>query len=157
MPLIHLTTFIAAPVQRVFDLARSLKLHKLSMNQYREEMVSGPMHDLAEKNDSITWKARHLFKNRKLQTRITLLEKYTCFIDEQQSGDFRMMKHEHHFKPVDNGVLMIDLFHFETPYGFAGKIINQLFLTNYLSKLLKQRNEVIKNYAETDRWKLVLN
>ena len=28
MPTIHLTTFVAAPAQRVFDLARSIDLHR---------------------------------------------------------------------------------------------------------------------------------
>lgn len=85
------------------------------------------------------------------------MEKYTCFVDEQQAGDFKMMKHEHHFKSIKNGVIMIDLFHFEIPFGIAGRFFNRLYLTNYLKNLLEQRNEQIKNYAETDRWKLVLN
>ena len=36
MPFIHLTTFIEAPVQRVFDLSRSIDVHKLSMQRYAE-------------------------------------------------------------------------------------------------------------------------
>ena len=31
MPLIHLTTFIAAPAERVFDLSRSIDVHKKSL------------------------------------------------------------------------------------------------------------------------------
>ena len=47
------------------------------------------------------------------------------FTDEQVKGDFKMMKHEHHFKPCENGTIMIDLFHFESPYGAIGKIVQQ--------------------------------
>jgi ligand-binding SRPBCC domain-containing protein len=71
-------------------------------------------------------------------------------------GDFKSMKHEHHFKQVDNGTIMIDLFNFETPYSTFGRIINFLFLSRYLRKLLEQRNAAIREYAETNKWKHVL-
>ena len=157
MPKIHLTTFIAAPVERVFDLSRSIKMHKFSMDRFKEEMVNGPMNDLVEVGDEMTWKARHLLKTRILKSKVTLVKKYECFVDEQVSGDFKMMKHEHHFKPVDNGVIMIDLFQFETPYGPMGKWFNQAYLSRYMKKLLEQRNLHIKKYAESDQWKKILS
>jgi ligand-binding SRPBCC domain-containing protein len=72
-------------------------------------------------------------------------------------GDFKMMKHEHHFKPCDNGTLLIDLFHFETPFGLLGQWMNNLYLTKYLKKLLEERNNKIKEYAESGRWKKLLS
>src|SRR5688572_16554525 len=107
-PVIHLTTFIAAPVERVFDLSRSIDLHKESMKKYKEEAVSGIRFGLIEKEETVTWKAKHLFKTRMLKVRITQLEKPLYFTDEQAEGDFKMMKHEHFFKAVDNGTIMID-------------------------------------------------
>ncbi|MBD0294000.1 MAG: cell division protein, partial [Flavisolibacter sp.] len=41
MPFIHLTTFIAAPIERVFDLSRSINLHKASMKAYNERPIAG--------------------------------------------------------------------------------------------------------------------
>lgn len=79
------------------------------------------------------------------------------FVDEQIEGDFKMMKHEHYFKPCDNGTIMIDLFHFESPYGAIGKIMNSVYLKGYLKKLLEKRISVIKEYAETDKWRRLLN
>jgi ligand-binding SRPBCC domain-containing protein len=67
------------------------------------------------------------------------------------------MKHEHHFKRIDNGTLLIDLFYFETPYGAIGKLVNQLYLTHYMRKLLETRNQNIKDYAESEKWKFLLN
>ena len=157
MPTIHLTTFIAAPVERVFNLSRSLKMHKASMTKFNEELVNGPMNDLVELGDEITWKAKHLFKNRVLKVKIVAINKFESFIDEQVLGDFKMMKHEHHFKPIENGVFMIDFFHFESPYGNMGKWFNQAYLSGYMSKLLSQRNELIKKYAESDQWRLILS
>ena len=153
MPTIHLTTFIAAPAERVFDLSRHVELHRQSMVRFREEVVAGIRSGMVEKNDSITWKARHLFKTRLLHTRITEMIRPTLFIDEQSQGDFTSMRHEHHFKPCDNGTIMIDLFHFESPYGIFGRWFNQLYLTKYMKKLLEQRNNVIREAAEGENWK----
>ena len=67
-----------------------------------------------------------------------------------------MMKHEHYFKPCDNGTIVIDLFHFESPYGVLGRWFNELWLTRYLRKIIELRNNVIKQYAETGKWKKFL-
>lgn len=156
MPTIHLTTFIKAPAERVFDLSRSIDLHKESMNKHKEEAVAGTRFGLIEKDETVTWKARHLFKMRLYRSRITEMKKTQLFVDEQMEGDFRSLRHEHHFKPCDNGTIMIDMIDFESPYGFIGRSFNKLYLTRYLRKLIEQRNHTIKEFAETDRWKKLL-
>lgn len=154
MPTIHLTTFIAAPAERVFDLSRSVELHRQSMAKHREEVITGE--GLVEKEDTVTWKARHLFKTRLLSCTITEMVRPQLFVDEQTKGDFRMMRHEHHFKSCDNGTIMIDLFHFESPYGILGQWFNHLYFTMYMKKLLEQRNRVIREFAESEKWKKLL-
>lgn len=156
MPTIHLTTFIAAPVDRVFDLSRSIEMHKKSMKHKKEEAVAGTRFGLIEKNETVTWKAKHLMKTRVLKVRVSNLEKPGFFIDEQMTGDFKLMKHEHHFKTCDNGTIMIDLFSFEIPYGVIGRWFNNLYLIRYLRKLIEQRNKMIKEFAEGDKWKHLL-
>jgi ligand-binding SRPBCC domain-containing protein len=156
MPVIHLTTFIAAPADVVFDLSRNIEMHKQSMLRHKEEAVAGTRFGLTEKEDTITWKAKHFFKTRMIRVKITEMQKPRHFTDVQIQGDFKMMKHEHHFKACDNGTIMIDLFHFESPYGTFGKFFNSLYLTRYLKKLLEHRNKTIKEYAETDKWKKLL-
>jgi ligand-binding SRPBCC domain-containing protein len=156
MPTIHLTTFIAAPADRVFDLSRNIELHKQSMKEFKEEAVAGTRFGLTEKEDTITWKARHFFKTRLIRVKITEMKKPAHFTDEQVQGDFKMMKHEHHFKPCENGTIMIDIFQFESPYGRMGKWFNSLYLTRYMRNLLEMRIRTIKEYAETDKWKKLL-
>ena len=156
MPTIHLTTFIAAPTDVVFDLSRHIGLHKQSMSAYKEEAVAGTRFGLIEKDETVTWQAKHLFKNRLLRVKISEMKKSEMFMDEQLQGDFKMMKHEHYFKPCDNGTILIDLFHFESPYGMFGRWFNSLYLTKYLRRMLEQRNNTIKEYAETDKWKKLL-
>lgn len=157
MPTIHLTTFIAAPADRVFDLSRSIELHKQSMSSFSEEAVAGIRFGLIEKDETVTWRARHLFKNRLLRTRISEMKKADMFVDEQVEGDFRQLRHEHYFKPCDNGTIMIDLLQFESPYGMLGRVFNRLYLTRYLRILLEKRNQAIKEFAESDKWQKLLH
>ncbi|HTL08060.1 MAG TPA: SRPBCC family protein [Chitinophagaceae bacterium] len=157
MPTIHLTTFIAAPVERVFDLSRSIDVHKKSLAHTNEQAVAGTTSGLIKQDETVTWKAKHLGKMRVLKVKISSMQMPSSFTDELVNGDFKEMKHEHHFKPIKNGTLMIDLFSFESPYGAAGKLANYLFLKRYLRKLLERRNQAIKEYAETDKWKFMLN
>ena len=154
---IHLTTFIAAPIERVFDLSRSISLHKISSAHTNKEAIGGITSGLINKNETVTWKAKHLFKIRYFTTRISEMQSPNFFIDELQKGDFKSLKHEHHFKKIDNGTIMIDILNFESPYGIIGKWFNKIYLKNLLQKFIVQRNIVIKDYAETGKWKALLN
>ncbi len=157
MPNIHLTTFIAAPIERVFDLARSIDLHKKTMSNYAEQAVAGLTTGLIGKDETVTWKAKHLLKTRYLKMKITEMNRPVSFVDEMVEGDFKSFRHQHHFKQIENGIFMIDILDFETPYGNIGQFVNQFYITGYLRKLLEARNEIIKIYAESNKWKDLLN
>ena len=156
MPQIHLTSFISAPIERVFDLGRSITLHHISMESTNEKAIAGVTSGLISENETVTWQARHLFKTRYFTSRIAKMNKPSVFIDEMLKGDFKSFRHEHHFKAAANGTIMIDIIDFETPYGFWGRIANDLFLRSYIEKFLLKRNAVIKDYAETQKWKAIL-
>jgi len=157
MTRIHITTFINAPVERVFDLSRSINLHTISTAQTHEKAIDGVISGLINKGETVTWEAKHLFKLRRFTSKVTAMERPHSFTDEMLKGDFKRFYHEHHFKAVDNGTVMIDLLDFETPYGSFGKFLNRIFLRSYLEKFLQQRNAVIKEYAETQKWKAILS
>ena len=157
MPTIHLTTFVAAPIERVFDLSRSIDLHRKSMSHTGEEAVAGITSGLIDLDETVTWKAKHLLKTRVLKSKIVAMKRPFSFTDEMVSGDFKSLRHEHHFKAIDNGTLVIDLFNFEAPFGQLGRLVNQFFLTRYLKNLLESRNTIIKEYAESEKWKSILN
>jgi ligand-binding SRPBCC domain-containing protein len=157
LPKIHLTIFIAAPLERVFDLSRSITLHKISTEGTNEEAIAGVTSGLININETVTWKAKHLFKTRQHTSKITAMTIPDYFVDEMIQGDFKSFRHEHYFKPVDNGTIMIDILEFESPYGTAGKLFNTIYLKKYLEKFLLKRNNVIKEYAETGKWKAILN
>jgi ligand-binding SRPBCC domain-containing protein len=156
MPTIHLTTFIAAPVKRVFDLSRSITLHKLSMQKTGEVAIAGTTSGLIKQDETVTWRAKHLFKTRFFTSKITEMLPFEKFTDKMIRGDFKSFEHEHFFKPAENGTIVIDILHFETPYGLIGKIVNKLYLVPYIEKLIRLRNDVIKQYATGEKWKALL-
>jgi hypothetical protein len=157
MPTIHLTSFIAAPQDIVFDLNRNISLHKISMEQFGEQAISGVTSGLINKDDTVTWKGKHLYKTRFFTSRIIEMKPYESFTDKMVKGDFKSFEHQHFFKPAVNGTIVIDIIKYETPYGLIGKLVNKFHLNSYLEKLISHRNKVIKQYAETDKWMALLS
>ncbi len=51
---------------------------------------------------------------------------------------------------------MIDVFEYVSPFGFLGRLIDKIFLKKYMINLLLERNKVIKDFAETDAWRVIL-
>lgn len=156
MSTIHLTTFITAPIQRVFDLSRSITLHKISTAHTNEKAIAGVTSGLINKDETVTWQAKHLFKTRQHTSIITAMDSPNTFTDEMIKGDFKNFKHQHHFKQIENGTIMIDIIDFESPYGALGKFFNTIYLKKYVEKFIILRNDIIKQYAETEKWKAIL-
>lgn len=157
MPKIELQTKIKAEKRIVFDLSRSIDLHKISTKHTNEKAIAGRMSGLIELNESVTWKAKHFGVTQKLTSKITEFEKPNYFTDEMVEGAFKKFRHEHHFSSFENGTLMIDIFDYESPFGIVGQIADKLFLKKYMKNLLNKRNLVIKDFAESEKWKDIIN
>lgn len=157
MPKIELTTEINSTIDICFDLSRSIDLHKISTIQTNEQAIAGKTSGLINLNEFVTWQATHFGIRQKLTSKITEFDRPKYFKDEQQNGAFKSFSHEHKFEQIDDKVIMTDIFEFQSPLGIFGKIFNKLILTKYLQKLLSDRNQVIKEFAETDQWKTLLN
>ncbi len=156
MPRIELQTEIKAHRSIVFDLSRSIDLHKISIKHTKEEAVSGKTSGLITLDESVTWKAKHFGITQLLTSKITEFSKPDYFVDEMVQGAFKEFKHEHYFREIKNGTLMIDIFEYRSPLGIIGEIVDRLFLKRYLVALLTKRNSVIKNYAESGKWQQIL-
>ena len=156
MPEIRLETFIAAPVERCFDLSRSIDLHKVSLEHTGEKAIDGKTSGLIEKGEFVTWEARHFGVKQKLSVKITELKPPGYFCDEMTKGAFKIMRHEHFFECRDGGTLMIDKFYYEVPFWIFGAGFDYFVLKNYMRRLLESRNKTIKQFAESDEWKKVL-
>jgi ligand-binding SRPBCC domain-containing protein len=127
------------------------------MTKSGEQAVSGTTMGLINSGETVTWKAKHLMKTRIMKMRISEMTRPLSFVDEMVEGDFKSFRHQHHFKQIDNGIFMIDIVDFESPYGKLGQLLNTVYLTKYLRTLLDGRNELIRNFAETNKWKELLN
>src|SRR5476651_336083 len=139
MTQIELTTYINAPIERCFDMARSIDLHLVSTQQTGEQAIAGRTGGLIELGETVTWRAKHFGVWQTLTSKITEFDYPNSFTDELVEGAFRSINHQHIFYSVDGATVMKDIFHFESPLGILGKLANYLFLTRYMKRLLEQR------------------
>ena len=148
MATIYLKTFIEAPVQTCFDLARNIDAHQLSASRTKEKAIAGRTSGLCEEGDVITWQANHFGFKQKLTVKVTKMEPFVYFEDKMIKGAFSSMKHKHSFEALKNGTNMADEVTFKAPLGIFGSIGEKLFLTRYITKFLKERNSLLKSLAE---------
>ena len=145
---IILLTSINAPIQMVFDCARSIDIHQLSTAKTNEKAIAGKTSGLCELGDEVTWRAKHFGIYQTLSSKITKLKEPFYFQDCMVKGAFSFIKHDHFFEETDGIVLMKDVFTYGVPYGIFGKLFNRIILKKYMTNLLVERNRVIKEVAE---------
>lgn len=148
MPTIRLETFIAASLERCFDLSLSVDLHRHSVAHTSERPLAGVTSGVMKLGDTVTWEAVHFGIKQHLTTKITAYERPYRFTDEMIQGAFQEMTHLHEFVPQPPGTLMIDLFTFRAPLGLFGRVAETLVLTRYMKELLLTRNTYLKQTAE---------
>ena len=156
MPVIQISTEINAPIERVFDLCRSIELHQASAGKSGERAVAGVTSGLIGQGETVTWEATHFFIRQRLSVRITVFDQPRFFEDEMIQGAFRRFTHQHFFEPVAAGTKMSDTFDFDSPFGLLGQIVDRLFLAGHMRRFIMARNKVLKEVAETDDWKKFL-
>jgi ligand-binding SRPBCC domain-containing protein len=152
MPIIELHTNIAAPPERVFDLSRSVSLHIDSAGDTGERVVEGKLRGLLEDGEHATWEARHFGLRMRLTSRVIEFDRPHRFVSNMLHGPFKKIYHEHIFQQSESGTHMIDRFDFDAPLGFLGRIAEALFLKRHMTRFLEQRNRVLKEIAESERW-----
>ena len=156
LPLIKLNTNINAPIKRVFDLARSIDLHQISMSHSDEQAIAGKTEGLISLGESVTWRAKHFGIYHKLSVEIVAFNSPYSFTDRMVKGIFAEMNHEHLFEETTSGTQMQDIFYYKSPFGPLGQLSNLLFLKKYMKNLLQIRNQEIKRIAESEEWKKLL-
>jgi ligand-binding SRPBCC domain-containing protein len=155
---IELTTHIAAPRERCFDLARSVELHTRSAAGTGEVAVGGRTRGLLALGDEVTWQARHLGLRQTLTSRITAYERPAYFRDSMVRGAFRHLDHDHRFTASAlGGTLMHDVLEFTAPGGPLGRLAERLLLRPHLSAFLIARNQELRRVAESDAWREFLD
>jgi ligand-binding SRPBCC domain-containing protein len=140
VPRIVLTTDIPAPPARCFDLSLSVDAHVASMADSGERVVGGTRSGVMRLGDSVTWRARHFGLVFTMTSVITSLDAPHVFVDEQSAGPFRSWRHEHRFAWVEHRTVMTDVVDFASPAAPLGAVVDGLFLTRYMTRLLERRN-----------------
>lgn len=154
MPIIELTTVIRGDIEDCFDLSRSIDFHIITTSRTNEKAISGRTHGLIELGETVEWQATHFGIRQKLTSKITKFERPFHFRDEQLKGAFKHLVHDHYFEKANNDVVMKDVFNFQSPLGLPGKLFDKFILTDYLTKFLIERNNLIKKYIETSNLEL---
>src|SRR5688572_7050437 len=135
-------TVIGAPIQRCFDLARSVEVH-LAGSVHRGESAidaAGVTSGLLSLGERVTWRAKHFGVWQRLTSEITAMEAPVYFQDTMIQGAFRSMQHDHWFRRLAQDCTeMRDVFCFTAPLGPLGRIAEVALLGRYMRALLRER------------------
>lgn len=156
MQTILLETRIAAPAMRCFLLLPNIDLHMDTTARTRERAIAGVTHGLIGLGDSVTWEGRHFGIRLRHTSKIVSYEPPEFFCDEMMQGMFKSFRHEHYFSESNSETMMRDALEFAAPLGWLGSIVKRVVLRNYLHPFLVERNAMIKQVAESDRWRQYL-
>ncbi|MEM6692186.1 MAG: SRPBCC family protein [Planctomycetota bacterium] len=149
MPIIRLRTEIAARRGIVFDLSRSIDLHVESTSRTKEQAVAGRTKGLIQEGESVTWEATHFGFRQRLTSKITQFDRPNSFRDSMVAGAFKRFDHDHLFEEHHGGTVLIDVFDYTSPLGALGRFADLLFLKRYMTNLLRVRNKLIREVAES--------
>ena len=139
---------IAAPIEVCFDLARDIDFHTRTMEGTGEGAVAGRTTGLIGLGESVTWEARHLGVRQRFTAQITAFDRPTHFRDVMTAGAFKSFAHDHRFETRSGMTVMTDEVEFRSPFGPLGWLVDRLFMTGYLRRLLAGRAEAIQREAE---------
>jgi ligand-binding SRPBCC domain-containing protein len=156
MVTINEITVMNAPLTRCFDLARSVEVHVLGNVHFGESAlaIGGRTSGLVEAGERVTWRARHFWVWHELTSEITSMQRPAYFRDVMVRGIFRSMTHDHHFRQLPGEQTeMRDVFTIAAPVPLLGRIAEAVFLESYMRKLLRERNAVIRQVAESQEWR----
>ena len=148
-------TVIRAPIERCFDLARSVEAHLAGNTHWGESAVAtaGVTSGLVGLGEWVTWRARHFGVRQELTSEITAMDRPVYFKDTMIRGAFRSMNHQHYFHPLsEEETEMKDVFRFAAPLGILGRVVEFAVLRRYMRTLLRERNAVLREIAESAAW-----
>lgn len=152
VPTIELHTSIAAPLERVFDLCRSVDAHVASAGATGERPVGGVTSGLLGLGDRVTWSARHLGWRWRLTSEITGFDRPRYFRDSMVAGVFLRFDHDHEFVARGATTFVRDVFDFTSPWGPLGRIADALVVTRHMRRFLMQRMQQVQRIAESAEW-----
>ncbi|HEV8492200.1 MAG TPA: SRPBCC family protein [Candidatus Angelobacter sp.] len=150
-------TTIAAPLERCFDLSRSIDFHVRSASSTKEQAIGGVTSGLIELEQQVQWRARHFGFWFSMTVAITEMRRPFHFQDAMTKGPFRYFRHTHTFIEQDGRTEMVDCVEFASPVPVFGSIVDFLFLRHHLKLFLQERNLLLKAALESHQWRNYLS
>ena len=149
MPRIVIETWINAPPERVFDLARDIGAHAASARFSGERVVPpGRTEGLLEAGDLYTFEAVHFGIRQRTTAKIVSLDRPRRFDDELVRSAFRRLQHAHEFEPSRGGTLMRDTLEWTSPFGILGRIADRLAVIRHMRWFVTTKQRALKEIAE---------
>ena len=152
-------TVIRAPIERCFDLARSVEVH-LAGNVHSGETAvaeAGVTSGLISIGQRVTWRAKHFCVWQTLTSEMTAMDRPRYFQNTMVQGIFQFMRNDHLFRTFSpEATEMRNTFCFAAPIPVMGRLAEMVFLRRYMYALLRERNAVIKGIAESSEWQRYL-
>jgi ligand-binding SRPBCC domain-containing protein len=152
-------TVIRAPIERCFDLARSVEVHLAGNVHCGEAAVAtaGITSGLLRLGQRVTWRAKHFALWHELTCEITAMDRPLFFQDTMVRGVFHSMRHDHFFRTLsEDSTEMRDEFYFAAPLPVLGRMVEIIVLRRYMRALLRERNAAVKQIAESAAWQTYL-
>jgi len=142
-------TFVKAPRETVFDLARDVEAHIESSRFTKERVVKpGRTSGLLEQGELVTFEGVHLGVRQRLTAKVVEMNRPMRFVDEQVRGAFAQLRHLHEFEEHDGGTLMRDTLDWVSPLWLLGKMADRWFVRAHMKTFLIQKQNALKLLAE---------
>ncbi len=145
---LEIQTYIAAPPETCFDLARDIDFHARSLAHTGERVVDRPDDALLELGDEVEFEGRHFGVRQRFRARIESFDRPRQFRDVMVRGAFRSFVHDHLFEASEGGTWMQDRIQFAAPFWPLGIVVERVVLRPYLARLIAGRGREIKEAAE---------
>jgi uncharacterized protein len=143
------TTFIAAPVERVFAFfAEASNLALLTPARFRFRILEGPVGRPLREGDRIEYALRFLGVPLRWSSRIVAWRENEVFADRQERGPFRSWLHTHRLVAVEGGTEMRDDIEYELPLGLLGRLTAGWVIRHMLREVFAYRGEALRRQLE---------
>ena len=120
-----------------------------------EERASGAT-GLLKLGDRVTFNQRQFGVPFSLTAEVTEMDRPRRFADEQVSGVFGSLVHEHTFEEASDETVMRDDVRFEMPFGPLGRV-GEPVARRRLRALVDYHAEALGKLAEGDDWRRFLD
>ena len=148
---------VSAPIDRCFDLVRSIDLHEEKSVAIGAVAKAGKTTGLSEIGDNTVWSAKILGIRSSMNVVVTEVSKHSKFCEEMVSGVPKTFSHEYAFRKTEIGLVeVIDKLEFSSRIWLLGELLDALYLSEKMRFLVKTRLEAIRMCAESDEWRKYL-